>query len=66
MGGDRRDSHLATLELAMDVALAAITPRTPSPGFDTAAMAYANVDNDLVVKNLKVISRVSFRRSSNT
>jgi hypothetical protein len=44
----------------MDGALAAITPRTPSPGFDTAAMAYANVDIDLIVKKLKVISRGAF------
>jgi hypothetical protein len=38
----------------MDVALAAITPQKPSLGPDTAAMAYTNGDNDLVVKNLKV------------
>jgi hypothetical protein len=44
----------------MDGALAAIMPRTPSPGFDTAAMAYANVDIDLIVKKLKVISRGAF------
>jgi hypothetical protein len=48
----------------MDVVLAAITPRTPSLGSDTAAMAYTNGDNDLVVKNLKVISRGAFEEGA--
>jgi hypothetical protein len=47
----------------MDVALAAITPQNaPTPRL----WPTLTVDNDLVAKNLKVISRASFRRSSNT
>jgi hypothetical protein len=44
----------------MDVAWRPHVPETPLHGSDTANMAYANDDKELVVMKLKVISRASF------